>query len=346
MRSDTQGRAPRVLVTGTGGPSGVAVMRALAGASVDLYATDIDPYAAGLYLVAEDRRGLIPPGDSDHFAEFVGAYCERHGIDVLIPTVDSELLPLAIRREALAAAGTQLVLATADTLRTCLDKWVLHQRCDGWVRVPESVVADESFDAAGRTLPVIVKPRVGSGSRGIRLIERLADLERIERDGSLLVQEHLPGPEYSLDVLARGDGRVVAVVPRERLKVDSGIAVTGRTVHDERLDAIARQVAERIGLTSVANVQVKGDVDGVPALLEVNPRFPGTMPLTVASGVNMPALCVDEALGTPIPGGPLTFADLAMVRHLEERFFAFEEIARMQDEQLRIGTAATVASHA
>jgi hypothetical protein len=71
---------------------------------------------------------------------------------------------------------------------------------------------------------VIVKPRAGSGSRGIRLIERRAELEALERDGTLLVQEHLPGPEYSLDVLARADGHVAAVVPRERLKVDSGIA--------------------------------------------------------------------------------------------------------------------------
>jgi carbamoyl-phosphate synthase large subunit len=343
MRSDPATRVPRVLVTGTGGPSGVSVMRALAGVAVDVYATDIDPFAAGLYLVDEDRRGLIPRGDSEHFAAFVRDYCASREIDVLIPTVDSELLPLAIERDSLTAAGTHLVLASEETLRTCLDKWVLHQRCDGWVRVPESTVADDAFDPAGRTLPVIVKPRVGSGSRGIRLIESAEALARLERDGSLLVQEHLPGTEYSLDVLARSDGRVVAVVPRSRLKVDSGIAVTGRTVHDERLDAIARQVAERIGLTSVANVQVKEDVHGVPALLEVNPRFPGTMPLTVASGVDMPGLCVAEALGTPMPDGPLAFADLAMVRHLDEHFFGFEEIARMQDEHLLVGGAAPVA---
>ena len=81
----------------------------------------------------------------------------------------------------------------------------------------------------------------------------------LERDGSLLVQEHLPGPEYSLDVIARADGHVAGVVPRERLKVDSGIAVTGRTLHDDRLEGFARAVAEAIGLTTVANVQVKVD---------------------------------------------------------------------------------------
>jgi carbamoyl-phosphate synthase large subunit len=50
------------------------------------------------------------------------------------------------------------------------------------------------------------------------------------------------------------------------------------------------------------------------------------MPLTVASGVNMPALCVAEALGTPIPDGPLPFEDIAMVRFFQERFFSFDDI--------------------
>ncbi len=338
MRSDPATQAPRVLVTGTGGPSGVSVMRALGGVGVDVYATDIDPNAAGLYLVDQDRRGLIPRGDSEHVAAFVRDYGASREIDVLIPTVDSELLPLAIERESLAAAGIRLVLASEQTLRTCLDKWVLHQRCDGWVRVPESVVADASFDAAGRTLPVIVKPRVGSGSRGIRLIERRAELEVLERDGTLLVQEHLPGPEYSLDTLARADGEVVAVVPRERLKVDSGIAVTGRTLHDEALESYAREVARLIGLTTVANVQVKGAADGEPALLEVNARFPGTMPLTIGAGIDMPRLAIGEALGTPIPDGPLPFEDIAMVRFFQERFFAFDDIEDLQRHAAEIAS--------
>ena len=54
------------------------------------------------------------------------------------------------------------------------------------------------------------------------------------------------------------------------------------------------------------------------------------MPLTVAAGIDMPRLAIGEALGTPIPDGPLPFEDLAMVRYFEERFFAFDEIADLQ----------------
>ena len=109
-------------------------------------------------------------------------------------------------------------------------------------------------------------------------------------------------------------------------------------MHDDGLDTFARAVAGRIGLTTVANVQVKADADGVPSLLEVNPRFPGTMPLTIASGVDMPVLAIGEALGTPIPDGPLPFEDIAMVRYFEERFFAFDDIADLQAHAARIAS--------
>jgi carbamoyl-phosphate synthase large subunit len=317
-------------VTGAGGPSAVSILRAMEDAPVTLLAGDIDPYSAGLYIVEAGHRSMLRRGDDPRFADDLLERCRRDTVDVVVPTVDSELLPLARRRADFADAGVTLVLASVDTLETCIDKWALVERCEGYVRVPRTVVADEAFDPAAVALPVIVKPREGSGSRGIRLIERVEELEALERDGTLLVQEHLPGPEYSLDVLARADGHVAAVVPRERLKVDSGIAVTGRTLHDEALERFARDVAGLIGLTTVANVQVKVDAAGEPALLEVNARFPGTMPLTIAAGVDMPRLAIGEATGTPIPDGPLPFEDIAMVRFFQERFFGFDDIADLQ----------------
>ncbi len=51
----------RVLVTGTGGPAGIAAMRSLqADEAVELIAADMDPWAPGLYLAPE--RTLIRPG--------------------------------------------------------------------------------------------------------------------------------------------------------------------------------------------------------------------------------------------------------------------------------------------
>jgi carbamoyl-phosphate synthase large subunit len=182
-------QGPRVLVTGTGGPSGISVMNALGAEALDIFSADVDPYAAGLYLVDEDRRLIIPRGEADSYAAFVLELCERLEIAVLIPTVDSELIPLAGERRAFAAAGTELVLASEQTLRICLDKWALHRRCQGAVRVPRSLLVDAAFDPSLPELPVIVKPRVGSGSRGIRLVEHRDELERLDRRPGALRRE-------------------------------------------------------------------------------------------------------------------------------------------------------------
>ena len=50
-------RGPRVLVTGAGGPSGYCLLRNLASERLELLAGDIDPCAAGLYLVPDGARG-------------------------------------------------------------------------------------------------------------------------------------------------------------------------------------------------------------------------------------------------------------------------------------------------
>ncbi len=51
-----------------------------------------------------------------------------------------------------------------------------------------------------------------------------------------MLQEYLPGEEFSVDVYVRCDGIVVGAVPRERMKVDSGIAVASRTVNSPEVD--------------------------------------------------------------------------------------------------------------
>ena len=92
------------------------------------------------------------------------------------------------------------------------------------------------------------------------MISDPSQLVSLPTDASYLAQEFLPGTEYSIDVLARPDGHIVAAVPRTRDKVDSGIAVAGRTVKDERLQEFGRRVAQAVGATGVINVQARCDL--------------------------------------------------------------------------------------
>jgi carbamoyl-phosphate synthase large subunit len=319
----------RVLVTGVGGPAGVAVLRSLLRRKdVEVYAGDMDGWASGLYLVPAERRRILEPGLSPTFVDGIRRLCADDKLDVVISTVDVELPPLAARRDDLA--GAVLAAPSLATLEIALDKWELARRCAPLLRVPVTRLLDADGASLKWTFPVIVKPRRGAGSRGVRLVPDRATLESLPPDDSLIIQEYLPGEEYSVDVLADDDGTVVAAVPRTRTRVDSGVSIAGRTVHDDGLESTAAAVARAIGLRGVANVQLRRDSDGVPALLEVNPRFPGALPLTIAAGVDMPSLVLDLALGRQIPKS-IGFKDLANVRFLEDVFVDPGEILHSEN---------------
>jgi carbamoyl-phosphate synthase large subunit len=225
--------------------------------------------------------------------------------------------------------GVALPISPLDCLRVCRDKHELLARVKGIVPVPDYEPLTPEAAARVTSFPRFVKPRLGAGSRGAEKITRREDLDALPQDGSILVQEYLPGEEYSVDVYVRGDGRVIAAVPRERMKTDSGIAVTARIVDVPEVIESARRVAEAIGVRYVANVQFKRAADGIFKLLEVNPRFPGTLPLTTAAGVDMPKLLVDDVAGKKLPDGPLPFKEIMVVRYWTEHYVDPQEWVKL-----------------
>ncbi|WP_028045195.1 ATP-grasp domain-containing protein [Cellulomonas sp. URHE0023] len=316
----------KVLVTGAGGPAGVAVIRSLLRrGDVEVFAADMDRWASALYLVDAQHRRLLPAGKAPDFVDVVRQLCADDAIDVLFPTVDVELPLLAAVRDDLS--GAVLASPSLTTLETCLDKLALARACARTVRVPRTELLGTVQATSGWDFPVIVKPRRGAGSRGVRTVHSQAELDAVHDEEDLIVQELLPGDEFSVDVLADLEGHVVAAVPRARLRVDSGVAVAGVTVHDDLLIETASAIARAVGLTTVANVQLKYDAAGVPALLEVNPRFPGAMPLTIAAGVDMPSLTLDAVLGRPVPAH-VEFTEIANVRYLEDVFLPIDQVLR------------------
>lgn len=319
----------KVLVTGTGGPAAVNFLRLVDRDDITWFAGDIDPVATGLYLVPAQSRVLLPRGDDPDFAERLLVLCHSLEIDVVVPTVDSELLPVARRREEFAAGGHRVLSPSLSTLESTLDKWELIQLCADQVRVPASVLWSEettpqALAEAGIGWPLVAKPRRGSGSTGVYVLGSYEELSQLPRDGSQLLQELLPGDEFSVDVLVRLDGQVVAAVPRTRDRIDSGVAIAGRTVRDEELIAAATKVARLIGLQGIGNVQFRRATDGTPGLLEVNPRVPGTLTLTAAAGVDMCSLALADLLGEPVPD-TVEWSEVAVVRHLQDIVVPIED---------------------
>ncbi|MGH1347046.1 MAG: ATP-grasp domain-containing protein [Nannocystales bacterium] len=326
----------RILVTGAGGPAGYSVLERLAARcpGLVLHAADASPLASGLFVVPETRRHVVPFASDAAFGAALERLCTEQRIDLVIPTVDGELLPLSLARTRLGRQGTRVAVSTPAGLRVCADKVNLTETLAPLIPTAPTVVW------TGQCLPealtrgrLVAKPREGSGARGVHVVDGSLGLAPIPTDGSYLVMEHLPGPEYSVDVFRATDGRVLAAVPRERLRVDSGVAIAARTVHDTELESYAARAVEALCLTGTLNVQFRRDFAGRPRLLEINPRFPGTMPLTIAAGVDMPWLTVLDAFEGCATLEPMGFEEVAIVRRWREQVVDVDSLVPRDDAE-------------
>lgn len=311
----------RILITGAGGAAAISVWKSLQHEHT-LFMADMDPCAAGLYLVPSEQRLIIPSGKSPAFADTLLNHCKRLQIDALIATVDAELIPLAKEAEQFKQAGTFVPLCTPQVLTTCLDKYQLLLQCQAHVAVPQFMLLTEDSLPTIHRFPQFAKPRTGAGSTGAKYIHSSNDLLTLPLDGSYLVQEVLPGEEFSVDTYTTTTHQVIAAVTRLRMKIDSGIAVASRTLHVPELIDMATTVAKQVGLRYVANIQFKRSEDGQFKLLEINPRFSGTLPLTTAAGVDIPKLLLKELQNEPLPTALIPFIDLMTVRYWAEKFIS------------------------
>jgi carbamoyl-phosphate synthase large subunit len=140
--------------------------------------------------------------------------------------------------------------------------------------------------------PWIVKPVSGRGSAGVVAVDNETEVRFLlgSRAG-LIAQTRLPGREWTCDLLIAPDGARVVAVPRWRDRTRGGISVKGSTFEDRSeiaaVSDLCFRTCEVVGLTGPACVQGFVGDDGFVTVVEVNPRFSGGLPLTIASGADV-----------------------------------------------------------
>ncbi len=277
--------APAVLVTGAGGPAGIAVIRRLMALGHRVVAADADPTATGCALATVGV--LLPRADHVHFVDALIGAAVSHGVDALIGTVAEELPALSAGADRLAAAGVATWLADPEAVEICCDKSAFARAMRG-AGVPHPATTDTPAGLADVRGPWVVKPRAGRGSRGVALLDsRSAVVEAMRADPSLIVQTRLSGREFTADALVRRDGEVVTVVPRWREETKAGISVKGSTFDSPAVTDVVIGALEAVRLTGPANVQGFVAADGTATVVEINPRFSGGLPLTLAAGADV-----------------------------------------------------------
>lgn len=320
-----------VLVTGVGGASGIGAVRSLTDlTSHAVVGVDMDPRAAGLYLADEGR--VVPPASDDSWASVIDAVVTEFDVEVVIPTVDEELARLPSLVDALPA-DVPVVAPRPGVVEAALDKYRTYVRLrDAGRSVPETWLASDLPPVEAHSFPLLVKPRRGRGSRGVRRVddpdELTGALEASDADPeSLLVQEFVEGTEYTTSVVATRDGRLLGVVPKVALEKD-GSTVTGVTRRSRPVLAECRSLFETLQPDGPMNVQQIVGEDGTPYTIEINPRFSSTSCLTAAAGVDEFDLLVRDRLGETV-SPPEEFEEgLYLQRYRDHVFVPGEEFNR------------------
>jgi carbamoyl-phosphate synthase large subunit len=315
--ADSAGDARVVLVTGAGGPAGVAVIRALRRAGDRVVACDADAYAVGFRLADEFAR--VPRADDPAFAESVIKVVARSGAVALISTVAEELAPLHAAAGPLAEAGAATWLPGPWSLEHCVDKWLFYELMkEHGVPVP----ATERHSERGVPGPWIVKPRFGRGSRDVYDAATAADLSyALSRAPEPLVQTKITGREFTVDTLSGEGGRLYGAVPRWRLETKAGISTKGTTFDDPELIGTVAELLGVLRLEGPACVQGFRTDEGRLVFIEVNPRFSGGLPLSLAAGADLVGQCLNRILGGAVQSERLRFrSGVTMLRYLDEVF--------------------------
>jgi carbamoyl-phosphate synthase large subunit len=258
---------------------------------------DMNPLSAG-FLVT-DNHYILPLSTSDSFIEAILEICKKEAIKLIIPTRDGELSFFAENKHFFEEKGIKVIVSDPQVVEICRDKYKFSQFLQqNGLLGPKTYLSNQSIFES--KFPLILKPRSGSGGKGIFKINNGTELELFQSYvPNSILQEFITGKEFTIDVLSDFQGKVLTIVPRERIEVFSGESFKGKTVKDSRLLNQAKILAEKLGSVGHITIQCIVNDDNV-YFIEVNPRFGGGAALSVAAGANTPVLILKLILGQEV----------------------------------------------
>lgn len=299
--------------------------QAILGSEARVYANDLKPFLSAACQLADQSFAICRCTDPDYPAQVL-EQCLCHGIQLVIPTIDTELLAFAKAREDYEAAGVQVVISDPGLVSQCRDKRLVAALFDSL-----SIPSPKIMDPENLTFPCFMKPLDGSCSQGVKTIPSADYLAPVDtRTSSNLFQELVPRHwvEYTVDLYYSKSGDLLCCVPRQRLEVRGGEISKGITRKDKVLKFLKKYLSRLVGARGVLTLQVFVDPSREQLLaIEINPRFGGGYPMSHAAGAGYPAMLIREyLLGESLAYGEVWEADLLMLRYdtMVESFGATE----------------------
>lgn len=287
-----------VLVTDTHYKNGLCAVRSLGRRGVAVVAGAPRRLAAGASSRFAAGRFVYPsPADEDAFLSVVNRAIERYSIDVILP-MSQELVEVFASHRSSLPDHVRIPIAHVDRIRVAADKATAIEFARK-VGVPTPAVFGGPGDVD--RFPAVVKTAHGSGV--VRYVNDAEELAQAYTPSST-IQEYVPGSGFGFFALFdRGVEKAVFMHRRIReYPVTGGASTAAESVYDERLRDHGLTLLRALDWHGVAMAEFKRDErDGEYKLIEINPKFWGSLDLSVAAGVDFPWLAVRLALGDDLP---------------------------------------------
>lgn len=299
-----------VFVTNSDARQALAIIRSLGKKGIKVTAGDCKKLSIGFFSKYCDKKVLYPSPlkNPELFKKSLLRYVANNEVDVLIPVSSSAVYTVSCSLD-IFSRYTSVPIPPYETVMKAFDK-------ASTVRIAEAIPRPKTYmpkkisevHALAKKVdyPIVVKPRVSSGSRGLKYATNPAELlyhfeTTAEKYGPPLVQEFIPGNEmYGVSALLNKDSKPRAVFVHKRIRqfpITGGPSTYRVSVSKPSLAKLGLRLLEEMKWYGVAMVEFKVDLrDGKPKLIEVNPRFWGSLSLAIAAGVDFPYLLYKMAI--------------------------------------------------
>ena len=269
--------------------------------------------------VEDWRAGNIIGENTDRedcFIQAVVQICEKEKIDVVFPSWDPYVYVLSKNKPLFDRLGVTIPVPDYDTVLGALDKYrTIQAALRAGFPCPRTYLYEneETLSCILDTerFPLVIKPRVGSGGRGIEIVkdhaELLEKLPAVVRDyGKPMIQEYIPGRQrVSFPVLIdrAGDLKFAChkkIVRNFRVTARFGTVEESVRLDPDLLDNAAKLLKDLGWWGSVSVGTIRDPRDGRCKLMEINPRFSRNLWHRTELGVNEPWMCIKIARHEPV----------------------------------------------
>ncbi|WP_242964287.1 HAD-IA family hydrolase [Eubacterium sp. An3] len=244
------------------------------------------------------KRKVVAMNNSGYIDNLI-QICVNDHIDLLIPTIDTDLLLLSENKKKFEAIDTRVMISTPEMIRICRDKNNTSQffvNCGLHAPMPVNDWRKYKSD-----YPAFIKPKDGSSSINAFKVDNIEELEiyagQIE---DYIVQPFVEGIEYTIDIFCNWDGEPISIVPRERVQIRAGEVLKTCIAMDSTMIAEAKALCKVFKPCGPMTVQLIRDENGIDWFIEINPRFGGGAPLSMKAGARSAEAILKMVDGEPV----------------------------------------------